>query len=197
MAHRVKNLFTVASSVVSMSSRSANSADELAAAIKARLESLSRAHQLTLPTELPGAGARRVTLGDVLATLLSPYNGTTVSGERVTMRGCDIAISPSAITSFSLVVHELATNAAKYGALSTDDGHLTLEWEDGEDGLELVWTEHGGPMVEQGDKEGFGTRLINLTIERQFGGEIVRQWNSDGLVIRLHIPKGRMAEPRD
>lgn len=194
MAHRVKNLFMVSSSVVSLSAKSATSADELASAVVARLGSLARAHVLTLPTALgDGSGEARASLQPLLATILSPYVGENGQGQRrVTTRGCDLGVSRAAITGFSLVVHEFATNAAKYGALSTDTGHLDLECIDRGGALELIWTERGGPPVSESETEGFGTKLAKLTIERQFGGEILRQWHPEGLVIRLTIPKDRL-----
>ncbi|MGE6784484.1 PAS domain S-box protein [Ensifer adhaerens] len=194
MAHRVKNLFMVSSSVVTLSARSAESPTGLADAVRARLGSLARAHALTLPA-IGGNGAveGRASLQALLSTLLSPYDGDLEDGvRRITTRGCDPAVSPSAITGFSLVVHELATNAAKYGALSSDPGRLDLEAIDHGDTIELVWIERGGPTVERSETEGFGTKLAKLTIEQHFGGEIQRQWLSEGLVIRLNVPKDRL-----
>ncbi|WP_440658146.1 PAS domain S-box protein [Ensifer adhaerens] len=197
MAHRVKNLFMVSSSVVSLSAKAAASAEELASAVVARLGSLARAHVLTLPTpDRDGASEGRANLQALLSTLLSPYDGETPQGlRRVTARGCDFGISRAAITGFSLVVHEFATNAAKYGALSTATGSLDIECIDRGETLELKWTEQGGPQVTQTETEGFGTKLAKLTIERQFGGEILRQWHSEGLIIRLIVPKDRLQPP--
>ncbi|MDW9697854.1 hypothetical protein GOC40_29375 [Sinorhizobium meliloti] len=110
----------------------------------------------------------------------------------MTTRGSDLPVSSNAMTGFALVVHEFVTNAAKYGALSTDTGYVDLECRDYGDTLELVWIERGGPSVTPADKEGFGTRLARTTIEGQFGGEIVRQWHPEGLEIRLIVPKGRL-----
>ena len=195
MAHRMKNLFTVSSSVVTLSARSASSADELATAVGARLASLARAHALTLP-RLGGAetGEGSATLQELLGTLLSPYAGETDQGNRVTIRGCDLSVSRSAITGLALVVHELATNAAKYGALSADSGRLDIECTDRGETLELVWTERGGPAVVKTETEGFGTKLGKLTLEKQFRGEINRIWDPEGLVVRLIVPKDRLQQ---
>lgn len=198
MAHRVKNLFMVSSSVVSLSAKSATSTDELASAVVARLGSLARAHVLTLPAPHgDGSSEGRANLQPLLATILSPYDGENGRGlRRVTTRGCDLGVSRAAITGFSLVVHEFATNAAKYGALSTDTGYLDLDCIDRGASLELIWTERGGPPVVETTAEGFGTKLAKLTIEKQFGGEILREWHPDGLVIHLVVPKDRL-EPHD
>ncbi len=195
MAHRVKNLFTVSSSVVTLSARSAKSAEELASAVGARLASLARAHALTLP-RLGGAEAAEgsATLKELLGTLLSPYAGDTDQGQRVTIQGDDLWVSRSAITGLALVVHEFATNAAKYGALSTDRGQLDIECIDHGQTLELVWTERGGPTVEETETEGFGTKLGKLTLEKQFRGEIIRIWNPEGLILRMIVPKDRLQQ---
>ncbi|HEV7310330.1 PAS domain S-box protein [Ensifer sp.] len=196
MAHRVKNLFMVSSSVVTLSARSAESPSGLASAVTARLGALARAHALTLPAPHGnGAVEGRANLQALLLTLLSPYDGDLEHGaRRVTTHGYDFTVSASAITGFALVVHELATNAAKYGALSTDAGRLDLEAIDRGETLEFVWTERGGPAVEPSVTEGFGTKLAKLTVEKQFGGEIRRNWQPEGLVIRLIVPKDRLKE---
>jgi two-component sensor histidine kinase len=187
----VKNLFSVSSSVVALSAKNVDTADELASTVTARLRALARAHALTLPSPHgSGEGEGLASLQALLAALLSPYEGDTAQGRpRVTTRGSDLPISSNAMTGFALVVHEFVTNAAKYGALSTDTGYVDLECRDCGDMLELVWVERGGPAVTPAGKEGFGTRLARTTIEGQFGGDIVRQWHPEGLVIRLNVPK--------
>ncbi|NTI30938.1 PAS domain S-box protein, partial [Rhizobium rhizogenes] len=122
MDHRVKNLFSLASSVVSLSARAATTPGELASAVSARLNALARAHALTVP-RTSGAASRNeqaTTLHALIQTIVAPYDITTDSRQsRAIVTGPDIAISGSAVTSFALLLHEFATNAAKYGALST------------------------------------------------------------------------------
>lgn len=108
----------------------------------------------------------------------------------IVVRGDDVSVSRAAVTGFALLLHEFATNAVKYGALSSPSGDLDLECLNRGDVLELIWTERGGPSVVPASTEGFGTKLGKLTIEKQFGGEIIRLWHSDGLVIRLSVPRG-------
>ncbi|MDF1631539.1 PAS domain S-box protein [Mycoplana sp. MJR14] len=195
MAHRVKNLFALASSVVNLSAKSARSADDLATAVGARLESLARAHALTLPRAASAeTGEGGVMLQELLGTLLLPYAGETDRGNRVVIRGCDVSVSNSALTGLALVVHEFATNAAKYGALSTNSGRIDIECFDRGETLELVWTERDGPAVVEAGTEGFGTTLGQLTLEKQFRGKIVRIWDPQGLILRLIVPKNRLQQ---
>jgi two-component sensor histidine kinase len=107
--------------------------------------------------------------------------------------GSDIPIAGGALTSFALLLHEFATNAAKYGALSVPDGRVAISCiEDGNDVI-LTWVESGGPVVaRQTDGEGFGSRLARATVGGQLGGEIFRTWNPEGLSIRLVVARDRL-----
>ncbi len=133
-------------------------------------------------------------LQELLGTLLLPYAGETDRGNRVVIRGCDVSVSNSALTGLALVVHEFATNAAKYGALSTNSGRIDIECFDRGETLELVWTERDGPAVVEAGTEGFGTTLGQLTLEKQFRGKIVRIWDPQGLILRLIVPKDRLQQ---
>src|SRR6185437_7953778 len=153
MNHRVKNLFAVASGVVALSAHSAESAFDLAHSIQARLAALARAHDLTVGPE-GAAEAKKVHLKVLLKTILSPYD--TKDG-RISMNGPDVECGSSASTSLALLVHEFATNAVKYGALSMPTGQVDIRWTLSEK-LDLIWREVGGPPVAKlVDHEGFGT----------------------------------------
>jgi PAS domain S-box-containing protein len=197
MDHRIKNLFTLASGVVALSARSAKSLTELASALRERLSALARAHALTLPV-MTDDGHRleqSTTLHALIRTILAPYDGQTTNGNvRVSLSGVDIPVAGGALTSLALLLHEFATNAAKYGALSTPAGHIDIDCnEDGERFI-LAWAEHNGPLVNhQADAEGFGTKIARTTVEGQLGGEITRDWNPDGLRIRLSIARARVS----
>ncbi|CAN7585982.1 PAS domain S-box protein [Pararhizobium sp. LjRoot255] len=197
MDHRIKNLFTVASSVVSLSARSADTPAELASAVRDRLNALARAHALTIPrtSDVSGKTERATTtLHSLIGTIVAPYDGDLAGHRpRASVVGADIQIGGSAVTSFALLLHEFATNAAKYGALSVPDGAIDISChEDGERFI-LTWTEHGGPPVERrGDGEGFGTLLGKATVRNQLGGEIVRDWKPEGLSIRLSVARERL-----
>ena len=195
MNHRVKNLFSLASSVVALSARSGGSPAELAATIQDRLGALARAHSLTLsipsavPTEPPA------TLHGLIKAIVSPYdNRAAEEPERVTVSGADIPLSPDTLPSLALLFHELTTNAAKYGALSTPEGHVDIRCEAAGDRFLVQWTEHGGPPVDgQPGADGFGGRLMRTAVEGQFGGAIARDWLPQGLTIRLSLALDRLA----
>jgi PAS domain S-box-containing protein len=195
MDHRIKNLFAVTSGMIAMSARSARTPQELSSALRDRLMALAQAHALTLT--VPSNGGRRreqsTTLHALIGTILSPYDGRTdADAARVVVSGPDIRIADSAVTSFALLLHEFATNAAKYGALSNSSGHIDIACSEDGGQFALTWRERGGPRVDHradGDDDGFGTLLAQATIKGQFAGEISRDWNPDGLTIRLTLAR--------
>ncbi|MDF2120575.1 PAS domain S-box protein [Roseiarcaceae bacterium H3SJ34-1] len=199
MDHRVKNLFALASGVVTLSARSSTTPRELAANVSARLGALAQAHALTVPrTSLASTRTEQTTtLHELLRTILAPYGGGPGETSRTTVTGPDIPVAGSAVTSFALLLHEFATNAAKYGALSTPDGHVDISCEERDGRFILVWSESGGPAVERtSDGEGFGTLLGRATVKGQLDGEITRDWRPEGLSIRLVVARSRLsAEP--
>jgi PAS domain S-box-containing protein len=196
MDHRVKNLFALSSGVVALSARSAKTPQELSLAVQDRLAALAKAHALTLrkPSEDAHRTEQSTTLHALIETILSPYGGRTDDDRpRVVVRGPDIPIASGAITSFALLLHEFATNAAKYGALSTSTGTIDIICAEDNGQFALRWTERGGPRVEnQIDGEGFGTLLARATMKDQLGGEISRDWKPEGLTIRLSVARDRI-----
>ena len=112
----------------------------------------------------------------------------------MTIRGPDVPVSPGAVTSLALLLHEFATNAAKYGALLSPAGHVDVTCEIAGDELRVAWQERGGPtLAGPALREGFGTLLGHATVRRQLGGSIARDWNPAGLTIRLVVPLARLA----
>ncbi len=195
MDHRVKNLFTVAAALVSVSARTAAGSEELAADLQARLAALGRAHALTV--EASGAAeltAPSTMLHALIRTLVSPYDDTADDGgARVTLGGADATLSGAALTSLALLIHEFATNAAKYGALSVDTGRVDIDCAEAGDRFALTWRERGGPPVERReDGEGFGSFLVRAALQSHLGGEISRDWRPEGLTIRLSMARDRM-----
>jgi PAS domain S-box-containing protein len=195
MAHRVKNLFAVSSGVVGLSARYATSPGELASAIRERLGVLSRANSLTLPKTAGEAldATQPTTLHTLIRTILSPYeDDLDGKGARVAIHGPDVAVGAGVVTSLALLLHEFATNAVKYGALSTSGGTVEVASSLEGERFSLVWTERGGPPVGQERHEGFGTYLGRATVNRQLGGEISRDWNPEGVTIHLSVPRTRL-----
>lgn len=196
MDHRIKNLFALAGSIVSLSARAARTPQELATTARARLAALARANALTLPvTGDPGRSDRATTLHALIETILSPYGSEAGDDEkRVTVGGADVPISGASVTAFALLLHEFATNAAKYGALSTPEGRVHIECAEEGDRFVLVWREDGGPPIGQrGEEEGFGSLLARATIEGPLGGTLSREWLPGGLVIRLAAARDHLA----
>jgi two-component sensor histidine kinase len=196
MSHRIKNLFSIASALTSIAARSAATTTEMANDLKQRLGALGRAHDLIRPIsgqyETKGA-----LIGSLLAVLLAPYddkgNGDG-SGGRVRVSVPEVPVGETSATTMALVVHELATNSIKYGALSSPDGHLdvTCAHNDGE--LVLVWWERGGPPVTATvNKEGFGSRLVGQSVSGQLGGSMAIDWAPGGVIVTLRLDKERLA----
>nr|WP_246742652.1 sensor histidine kinase [Microvirga splendida] len=191
--HRVKNLFAIANGMVSMTARTAKDPKDMATALRGRLSALSRAHELVQPSSLaePGAGTD-VELSRLIEAVLEPYRQ---SGQnRIVIEGPSVAVGSNTTTSLALVLHELATNAAKYGCLSCEEGELTIRWTlQGED-VDLVWTESGGPPIEAPPSfEGFGTQLSQRSIAGQLGGTLEREWRPEGLRVHMIIPVSRLS----
>ena len=190
MDHRVKNLFAVTSSVVMLSARSAATPRDLAVSVSGRLNALARAHSLTTPgPSEAGAGQRQATtIHALIDTLMSPYDGDAGAARRVIVTGADIELSGSAVTSFALLLHEFATNAAKYGALSVPAGRVEIACARNGEQFSLEWSENGGPAIEQPPQmAGFGSVLASSTVKSQLSGEITRDWRPEGLRIRMVV----------
>ena len=189
--HRVKNLFAVVGGVVTLSARSAATPQEMATTVQGRLGALASAHVLIRHNANKGSGlvvSRQSTLRELVETILSPYTDLASTGrpERAIINGPEIAISGEAVTSLALVLHELATNAAKYGAFSTPDGHLHIIWQVNNDELALTWEELGGPMIDGApERQGFGSLLARRSVNGQLGGQLSFEWNPKGLKVRL------------
>jgi PAS domain S-box-containing protein len=188
--HRVRNLFALTHSVISLSVRTAHTAEELGKKITGRLEALAHAHELILPEKAkqPDSRNNSASLESLLKKILAPYvdpSGAAHEYGRVVTAGPPITMGPRAATSFALILHEFATNAAKYGALSVPAGKVEIAWSETNDQLILNWREKGGPTVSEPTRKGFGTVLSDLTIRGQFGGKLAYHWNPEGLDIDL------------
>ena len=193
MSHRVKNVLAVAAGLVALSARTAESPQAMAAAVQQRLAAYARAHELTRPglIESPESAARETMLHALIAAILAPY--APPDGSRLSIDCDDIAVSGSAVTSLALVLHELATNAVKYGALSTPDGRIRIRCAMEDRALTLEWKETGGPAITAPPpRQGFGSQFTGRTIRSQFGGTFDQAWEADGVRTRLSIPADRL-----
>lgn len=193
MSHRVKNLLAIASGLTSITSRSATSTEEMADDLIDRLGALGRAHDLVRP--LPGSQGKAAILGDLLTVLLAPYEGPKAFGGRIRVAVERTGVGINAATTLALVIHELATNSLKYGALAVEAGTLDVTTTVGVDDLTLVWMERGG-RTEHGSRgaPGFGSNLIVRSITGQLGGSISHDWSEHGLTARITMSRSRLAK---
>lgn len=184
--HRAKNALALVQSIVRLTRT--NSVDDYVAAVEGRIKALSRAHTVLSLSRWQGAD-----FGGLVDEEFAPYRDGVA--DRVAAAGPQILLQPATAQSLALALHELVTNAAKYGALSAMSGRLKLTWELGADGLELHWGEDGGPPVKQPTSPGFGTRIIVASIEKQLGGRVKFDWRAKGLRCTLSVPRDKIETP--
>jgi PAS domain S-box-containing protein len=191
MSHRVKNLFALSGSIVGLSARSAKSPHELAESTRARLSALARAHALTFSLGFDEAAHQPTTLQSLIRTIVAPFDEP--EHPRIAVSGIDAGVSGSAVTSLALLLHEFATNAAKYGTLSAAIGSVKVVFAQEGEAIVVYWTERGGPpAAAPSGALGFGDVLSRIAVSDQLGGEIVRDWRPGGLAIRLSVPRSRL-----
>ncbi|MFJ6322246.1 MULTISPECIES: PAS domain S-box protein [unclassified Rhizobium] len=192
MNHRIKNIFAVVSALIGLGERNASSIKELAIDLRARMTALAIAHELTLPAI--GASSLQcedTTMFALVRALFAAHRDNGV--ERVTICGDDFLVQGPSLTSLALLLHEFATNATKYGALSSAHGRVEIDVRCDE-ALKLCWKEIGGPTVTPNETKGFGAQLERATIS-SLGGSVEREWNPAGLIIRLTIPLNAFGVP--
>jgi PAS domain S-box-containing protein len=191
LSHRIKNIFSVISGLIMVSSRQHPEIKPVADDLRNRVMALGKAHDFVRPHSFASRPTREQTsLHGMLEELLAAYQSE--GGERIRISGEDPGIDDRSATPMALLFHELATNAAKYGALSSAEGtvELTTSCSDGKALLE--WREHDGPPVREPRATGFGSRLIAMSVEQQLGGTIDRTWNADGLQVTVSVPLASM-----
>ena len=193
MSHRVKNLLAIAAGLTEIASRTTSSTTDMARELIQRLTALGRAHDLVRP--LPDGQGSAALLGDLLAVLLAPYDDLGAFSGRIRVAVERMGVGESAATSLAMVVHELATNSLKYGALSSDSGTLDVSTRSSGDELTLVWTERGGPPVEAPTHpQGFGSKLVERSVTRQLGGSIDHDWAEGGLIVSVRLDRARLSK---
>jgi two-component sensor histidine kinase/DNA-binding response OmpR family regulator len=186
--HRARNVLAVVQSIVHLTK--ARSTDEYVSTVEGRIRALATAHALLSESRWEGAD-----LGRLVGEELAPYrNG---EGDRIAASGPTVILKPETAQTIALVLHELATNAAKYGALSQASGKVTLtwQWRDGE--LIMQWEEAGGPTVQTPVTKGFGTKVITASVAQQLGGNAAFSWLPGGLRFMMTAMIGNTSsEPR-
>ncbi|CAN5164940.1 hypothetical protein BH10PSE13_BH10PSE13_00630 [soil metagenome] len=193
LSHRIKNIFAVISGLIGLSARDQPLFKPTADGLRARIMALGRAHDFVRPhsrDSMPDR-SRQDSLHALLGEIFAPYE--TSPGERVAISGLDVRIDDRSATPLALLFHEMGTNAAKYGALSTPDGRVTLTIERSGEGessghILMHWSETGGPALGAPMTPGFGSRLLDLSVRRQLGGDFEQNWAPDGLKMTVRVP---------
>jgi two-component sensor histidine kinase len=192
MSHRVKNVLAIANALTHISWRSANSLEEMATGLTQRLTALGRAHDLIRP--LPGREGKAVLLGDLLSVLLAPYDDQGAFAGRTRVAVPRMGVGESTATALAMVLHELATNSLKHGALSVSEGTVDVSGACDDTHLTLIWAEDGGPPIAaEPTMGGFGTKMIHRTMADQFDGGLSYDWQPSGVVVTLRLRKDRLA----
>ena len=193
LSHRIKNIFAVISGLIGLSARQEPERRAFARGLQDRIAALGRAHEFARPhseQSRPVIGAS--TLQGLLAELFRPY--PAFDAGRMTVEGDDAPLDDRGATPIALAFHELATNAAKYGALSTPDGRIEVSIERDGDRLVICWRERNGPpLAGEPERMGFGTKLADLSIIQQLGGEVRRHWKGAGLEVEIALLASRLS----
>ncbi|MDJ0512557.1 MAG: HWE histidine kinase domain-containing protein [Methyloceanibacter sp.] len=191
--HRVKNVLAIVQSLMQASLRQAKdpTTQTMARTLAERLRALHRAHDLLLESQWSGASLKAMVERE-----LEPYRRE--GGPKVVIKGSDVLLPPQCTSILAMTLHELATNAVKYGALSQNDGQLNVAWKkQRRNRLLLVWEEKGAPTVPKPSaRKGFGTQLIDQGIRHNLGGETKTEFRKAGLYVELSVPLTPSNEPR-
>ncbi|WP_210349446.1 PAS domain S-box protein [Bradyrhizobium agreste] len=178
--HRSKNILANVQAVINLSQ--SDTSEGLKEVISGRIQAMANVHSLFVEARWIGAEVSAIAKQE-----LAPYLEEG-DDKRIVMEGLQTVLDPTAAQAVAVVLHELATNASKYGALSNAKGRIGLAWSRTEDGqLMLRWTEFGGPRVNAPERKGFGSRLIEGTIS-PLGGKVLFDWRAEGLVCDITVP---------
>jgi two-component sensor histidine kinase len=182
--HRVKNTLATVQSIARQTRRTASGPDDFALSFAARIDALARAHDI-----LTGSAWQGAMLDDIIGQTLAPYARPNGGEERIQFSGPPVRLRPNAAVTLNMAFHELATNAAKYGSLSTRNGRLDVTWTADRSTeptmLEMVWVETGGPCVTPPARIGFGTRLLQTGLPRELSGSVDIDFAPEGF--RCHM----------
>jgi PAS domain S-box-containing protein len=186
--HRAKNALALVQAIVRMTR--ANSIEAYMTAVEGRIKALSRVHTVLSQSRWEGAD-----LTGLVDEELAPYR--TNDSDRVQASGPAVMLQPATAQTLALVLHELVTNAAKYGALSSHSGKVKLDWKWDRDRIEFTWVETGGPQASKPSSLGFGTRIVLASIERQLGGRVSFDWLPQGLSCAFSVPHIDKTDPAE
>jgi PAS domain S-box-containing protein len=175
--HRAKNALALAQSIVRLTR--ADTVKTYVNAVEGRINALARVHTILSLSSWQGAEISKLVDQEIAAY--------SVSGQ-IRLSGSEVQLEPATAQTLALALHELVTNSAKYGALSTLSGHLAIGWEVDDGTLALTWQESGGPLVQPPTSRGFGTRSLMTSVESQLGGQALFDWRTEGLICKLVIP---------
>ncbi|GGE01408.1 hypothetical protein GCM10011515_21480 [Tsuneonella deserti] len=196
LSHRIKNIFAVVNGLIGLTARQFPATKPLAAALQARIAALGRAHNYVRPhseESAPHPGPQ--TLTSLFEQILAPY--PALDEGRMVITGTDLAVDDRGATPIGLVIHELATNSAKYGALSVPDGRVDLHTVVNGGQVTITWQEAGGPPLSGEPAQlGFGTRLSDISITHQLGGRLARTWAPEGLRVEMEVAADRLSREK-
>ena len=177
--HRVKNMLTIVQAIALQTAANSPDMESFSQSFSGRLESLGRAHQL-----LVGQVWHDVAISALTERVL----GAEVAAGRARFSGPELLLKAGQVLGLSMILHELYTNAVKYGALCTEAGHVDLDWTSDGETIELVWRESGYPCAGDVPGSGFGQRMIAMSVKSDLNGTIERDWRPDGLAATLKFP---------
>ena len=183
--HRAKNALALAQSIVRLTR--GESAKSYMQAVEGRIGALARVHTILSLSSWQGAE-----ISKLVDEELTPY----LVNDQIVFTGTNVQLQPATAQTLAMALHELVTNSAKYGALSTLTGHLAIHWKVEGDVLKILWEERDGPAVVEPVSRGFGTRSVIASIESQLGGRAEFDWRPEGLICRLSVPLKQPTAPR-
>jgi PAS domain S-box-containing protein len=192
LSHRIKNIFAVIAGLIGLSAPNDVNTRSFAKQLAGRISALGRAHNFARPhSPMSDPGREFGSLHGLLSEILSPYE---IDGRpRYEIDGDDVPVSDRSATPIALVVHELATNAVKYGALSALNGRITIKTFQEHDNVVIEWNETGGPLIlAEPNNSGFGSQLSEISVADQLGGLIERRWESEGLKVKITVEVARL-----
>ena len=189
--HRVKNVLATVSAIAAHTKDASSSMDDFVAALDSRIHSMASTHELLTSSRWAG-----VSLRELLRRELAPY----ASNNNTCFKGPEVVLTAEAAQTTASVLHELTTNAAKYGALSMPEGRVSIRWHRAPNGqtagpLVIAWIETGGPPVEVSSNSGFGSSVITELVPYELGGTARLVFSPEGVRCQLEIPAKWLGEP--